>query len=128
MRMLILPFHLPHTEDMFPKHDCVVQVLPRTKFSAWMECNREFPDARNLLYTEFPTKWVWDVKTKMWRRRVKGTSTGTIAAIPPYAGELYYLSILLHVVRGPVCFEDIRTVYGIVHPTFRSACLALNLF
>ena len=45
----------------------------------------------------------------------------------PIAGERYYLRLLLTSVRGPISFEDIRTVNGILYPTFREACVALHL-
>ena len=42
-------------------------------------------------------------------------------------GERYYLRLLLTVVRGAVSFEHLRTVDGIVYPTFKAACVALRL-
>ena len=42
-------------------------------------------------------------------------------------GELYFLRVLLTKVTGPTSYEDIRTVDGVVHPTFREACYALGL-
>ena len=33
----------------------------------------------------------------------------------------------MHNVRGPKSFEDIRTVDGIIHGTFRETCLSLGL-
>lgn len=47
--------------------------------------------------------------------------------VHPSAGERYYLRMLLNVVKGATSFEDIRTVNGVLHPTFRSACTALGL-
>ena len=35
--------------------------------------------------------------------------------------------MLLTHVRGPTSFEALHTVNGVVHPTFKSACLALGL-
>lgn len=34
---------------------------------------------------------------------------------------------LLNFVRGPTSFEEIRTIGGIVHPTFRDSCFAMGL-
>ncbi|XP_035838923.1 uncharacterized protein LOC118486528 [Helianthus annuus] len=42
-------------------------------------------------------------------------------------GEKYYLRMLLNVQRGPLSFKDIRTVDGVEHPTYMSACNALGL-
>ncbi|XP_071714220.1 uncharacterized protein [Rutidosis leptorrhynchoides] len=47
--------------------------------------------------------------------------------VPPKSGECYYLRILLNKVRGPTCYEDIRTVNGIVYDTFKEACYAMGL-
>lgn len=33
---------------------------------------------------------------------------------------------LLNYVKGPTCYEDIRTVDGFVHPTFRDTCYAMG--
>ena len=37
------------------------------------------------------------------------------------------MGILLNKVRGAKCYEDIRTIRGVVHPTYKSACFALGL-
>ena len=42
-------------------------------------------------------------------------------------GERYYLRLLLTVVRGATSFQHLRTVDGLVHPTFKAACVALRL-
>jgi len=47
--------------------------------------------------------------------------------VPPSAGERFYLRLLLTVVKGPTSFADVKTVDGVVHPSFRQACLARGL-
>ena len=47
--------------------------------------------------------------------------------VSPIASERYFLRMLLTHVRGPTSFDAIRTVNGVGHPTFQSACLALGL-
>ncbi|GBM32835.1 hypothetical protein AVEN_216539-1 [Araneus ventricosus] len=39
----------------------------------------------------------------------------------------YYLRLLLHKIKGPTSFKDLRTVNGIEYETYREACLALGL-
>ncbi|XP_042972722.1 uncharacterized protein LOC122304514 [Carya illinoinensis] len=51
----------------------------------------------------------------------KKTVIGRIITANPFEGERYYLRILLNHVRGPLSFEDLRTVDGVVAPTFREA-------
>jgi hypothetical protein len=45
----------------------------------------------------------------------------------PFAGERYYLRMLLTIIWGPQSFEDLRTIDGIQYPTFQAACLAKGL-
>ncbi|XP_020113189.1 uncharacterized protein LOC109727463 [Ananas comosus] len=101
--------------------------IGKTMFTSWMETNQGNDDARDLTYAEFPTKWVWHPKDKFWSRRKQGNRIGRIVYIHPSAGELYYLRMLLNVVRGPRDYAEIRTVNGVTHETFRSACQALGL-
>jgi len=37
------------------------------------------------------------------------------------------MRFLLHEVRGPTCFDDLKKVSGVVHPSYQSACRALGL-
>jgi len=48
-------------------------------------------------------------------------------SVHPSAGERFFLRLLLIAVPGPTSFEDLRTHDGIVHPTFRDACIARGL-
>uniref|UniRef100_A0A453HZ10 Helitron helicase-like domain-containing protein n=1 Tax=Aegilops tauschii subsp. strangulata TaxID=200361 RepID=A0A453HZ10_AEGTS len=52
---------------------------------------------------------------------------GRIYYAQPTSGEKYYLRMLLNTVEGCRSYEDIRTVDGVVHPTYKSACYALGL-
>ena len=45
----------------------------------------------------------------------------------PFAGERYYLRLLLTVIRGAQSFQHLRTVDGILHPTFQATCVARGL-
>lgn len=42
-------------------------------------------------------------------------------------GELYYLRLLLNFVKGPISYDEIKTVNGVIHSTSRDACFALGL-
>lgn len=52
---------------------------------------------------------------------------GRISYVHPSSGELFYLRMLLNIVKGPLSYEDIRTVDRILWPTFQQACSALGL-
>jgi hypothetical protein len=47
--------------------------------------------------------------------------------VPPKAGERFYLRTLLTKIRGATSFQALRTVDGIVLPTYREACLRHGL-
>ncbi|OMO61834.1 DNA helicase PIF1, ATP-dependent [Corchorus capsularis] len=98
--------------------------VQETMFTQWMAINKVDQRARTLLYSEFPTHYTWIAKEKRWRERRQGRSIGRIMYIPPVAGEVYYMRLLLNIVRGARCFEDIRTVEGVVYTTFKEACTA----
>uniref|UniRef100_A0A6N2LP42 ATP-dependent DNA helicase n=1 Tax=Salix viminalis TaxID=40686 RepID=A0A6N2LP42_SALVM len=75
----------------------------------------------------FLKKYVWDSRQKQWTMRSKGFSLGRIPYVHPAAGELYFLRLLLHHVKGSISFADLRNVHGILHPTFQLACKAHGL-
>jgi len=47
--------------------------------------------------------------------------------VHPTAGEQYYLRMLLSIVRGATSFENLRTVNGILYPSFKETCITLGL-
>lgn len=87
-----------------------------------MECNQKYGVARTLTYADFPTKFVWKKDKRTWELRKRGFSIGRVHHCPPAFNEAYYLRIMLNKVRGPTCFEKIRTVDGEVYATYRNAC------
>ena len=91
-----------------------------------METNKMCEEARQLTYAEFPSKWVWNKKLAKWTKRKKGRSVGRIYYAHPASGEKYYMRMLLNVVKGCTSFEDIRTVNGVVHTSYKAACEALG--
>ncbi|XP_035835800.1 uncharacterized protein LOC110888241 [Helianthus annuus] len=128
-----LPFHLPGQQNVvYGADDDIDEVLNKpsvasTMFLSWMKCNEKLPEAHNLTYVEFPSKFVFKLRTRSWDIRKRDPSIGRIHSVFPSAGEAYYLRILLNKVKGPKSFEDIRTVNGTLYPTFRDACYALGL-
>ncbi|CAI9283388.1 unnamed protein product [Lactuca saligna] len=52
---------------------------------------------------------------------------GRLVFVHPTSGELFYLRMLLCHQKGCTSFKDLRIVAGIVYPTFRVACNALQL-
>lgn len=103
------------------------QGIESTMFTEWMRMNSEDMEAQQLTYSEFPTKYVWNNTKKLWTRRKSGRCVGRIYYVPPTTGEKYYLRMLLNIVRGSRSYEDIRTVNGVLYPTYKEACYALGL-
>ena len=81
--------------------------------------------------------YTWNKKS--WHRRKQGTDVegypgvkqaqalGRVYTISPRQGECFYLRLLLHNVKGPQSFADLRTVDGDLCSSFREACLKLGL-
>ena len=47
--------------------------------------------------------------------------------VHPTVGELYYLCMLLMIVKGATSYVDLRTFSGTIYATFREACEARGL-
>ncbi|XP_059285058.1 uncharacterized protein LOC132038402 [Lycium ferocissimum] len=101
--------------------------IDRTKFTEWFEANKVYEDARELTYSDFPTRWVWNATDKKWKRRQNGRSFGRIYFAHPASGERFYMRMLLNFVKGCTSFESIRTINGVKHKTYQEACYALGL-
>ncbi len=67
----------------------------------------------------------WDKKMDHPERRC---CVGRLYFVSPSASECYFLRTLLMKVKGVVSFEAFRTINGVVHDTFKSACIALGLY
>ncbi|XP_020090993.1 uncharacterized protein LOC109712000 isoform X3 [Ananas comosus] len=128
-----LSFHLQNEQTVvFDDDEPIDSIVGRTgnnqtMFLAWMEANKNFEEARNLTYGEFPTKFVWKKDLRSWRPRKRGFSIGRLYYIPPGSGELHYMRILLNFCKCPKSYEDIKTVNGVLYPSYKDACYALGL-
>lgn len=128
-----LTIHLPGQQNITYKDKdnlgCVLSRLgiDKTMFTEWMELNKTSEKARQLTYVKILAYLVWDHTLKIWTKMKSGVSIGIIVTINPSSGDLYYLRILINVVRGPKSFEEIRTVGDHIYPDFKSACYARGL-
>ncbi|XP_058723889.1 uncharacterized protein LOC131595540 [Vicia villosa] len=127
-----LYFHLEGDNSVYyTDYELIDEVLekPSVKeslFTAWMEANKTYPEARNLTYSNFLSKFVYDKRYQRWRPRKRGHTIGRLIWVPPSTGELYYLRMMLTVAKGPTCYEDIKKVGGIVRDSFRDACFEMG--
>lgn len=89
--------------------------------------NRLYEEARQLNYIQMLTMFVWDNSNKVYSKRKQKGTIGRLVSIHPNAGDRYYLQILVSLVKGPTCYDDLYTVGDIKYDTFQAACLARGL-
>jgi Helitron helicase-like domain at N-terminus/PIF1-like helicase len=130
-----LQLHLPDMQTIVfdPDQQTAIELLQQhkirtTTLTAFFEACCQYSDiAADLLYPDFPSKFVWRTKDKSWRPRKQGFSIGRVYFAVPSDGERYYLRMLLYTVKCPSSFEDLRSYQGALYPTFQEACLARGL-
>ena len=89
-----------------------------------MNSNKCFSEGRNLTYSQFVSKFVYNQKARSWNLRKKGNTIGRLIWVPPTTSELFYLRMMLIACKGATSFEDIRTIENVLQPTYREACFA----
>ncbi|XP_054259370.1 uncharacterized protein LOC128984111 [Macrosteles quadrilineatus] len=137
-----LSVHLENGQRVYFTEENAVQraaVPPNTSLTAFFElcANDEF--AKTLLYHEVPHYYTWDPRTKKFCKRKRGArhpsvdgifSTGTLGRVYTVHrsnGDCYYPRMLLHVVRGPTSFQELKTVERQVCQTYIEAFSKLGL-
>ena len=100
-----------------------------TTLTGWFKANRDTDseDIHNTLYQDFPSKMVWVQKDRRWKPRSQGFAIGRMYHAHPTSGERFYLRLLLTVVRGATCWDDLYTFEGIMYNSFREVCIARGL-
>ena len=96
-------------------------------FDGWMKMNQRYKIALGLTYAEFPTKFVWNVKQRIWTFRKRGYAIGRIHNVPISTGDAYYCRMLLNSQKGCKSHDEIKMVNKVVYPTYREACYAAGL-
>ncbi|KAI5395847.1 hypothetical protein KIW84_062147 [Lathyrus oleraceus] len=120
----ILFYHLERDNSVYYiDHEMINNVLDKpsfkeSMFTSWMEANKTYPDASNLNYSQFVSKFVYDKRYRCWRPCKRGHTIGRLIWVPPSSGELYYLGMMLAIVRSSTCYNDIKYVRGKVQDCF----------
>ncbi|CAG8545394.1 4618_t:CDS:2, partial [Gigaspora rosea] len=98
-----------------------------TKLTKFFEICLTDPNARNLLYTDFPKYFVWS--KKQWKpQKLRGDKTiARMFMVNPKDEERYCLRLLLTHIKGPTFFKDLRTINNILYPSFKMAAIQLGL-
>ncbi|XP_066374762.1 uncharacterized protein [Miscanthus floridulus] len=129
-----MPVHLPNdnfiTFSAKAKMDRVLsqEFLRKTMLTEWFIANQLHPEARELTYCQFPSKWRWEAKSRSWEKRCHHRpKICRLGYVHPSAVERFYLRMLLLVVKGALSFTDLRYHNGIQHPTFKEACRSRGL-
>uniref|UniRef100_A0A453NEN0 ATP-dependent DNA helicase n=1 Tax=Aegilops tauschii subsp. strangulata TaxID=200361 RepID=A0A453NEN0_AEGTS len=132
--VLQLQLHLPNMHTVaFQAYENLEDVVARPSSSKSMlteyfGMNQKYPEARKLLYREFPEHYRWIAGNKKWQpRKNKRSQIGRLVHAHPAEGERYYLRVLLNHVRGATSFDDLKTVNGKACGSFREACEQLGL-
>lgn len=79
-------------------------------------------DKRYITYPDVLKYFCFDKRSKKLKRRKKH-----VLAFTPHNAELYFMHMLLYPVPGPTCYEDRRSVNGIVHDMYMAACIAKGI-
>jgi hypothetical protein len=98
-----------------------------SKLTAYFKANEKYPEAKNLLYQDFPSKFVWQAKKREWTPRKQNFSIGRMYFTSPRAGERFYLRTLLTAIKGAISFESLRTFEDYLCSSYREACLMHGL-
>jgi hypothetical protein len=94
----------------------------------FFELNKRDESAKNLLYHQVSQFFVWNKVKLTWTSRLKPDESivGRMYFVHPADYERYYLRILLLYRKGNSSFEQLRTVDGVTHNTYRETCIALG--
>lgn len=142
--VLHLSVHLENGQRVYFTKETAGQVAMEpvnTTLIAFFKLCQSDPLARTLLYPEVVTYYTWDQGKRKFDRRKRGipvdiegfdkifkdNTIGRVYTVHPKNAECFYLRLLLHKIRGPTSFLDLKTVDGYICETYREACQRLGL-
>ncbi|XP_023641963.1 uncharacterized protein LOC111831563 [Capsella rubella] len=122
----------------YDENEDIEEVLERvanqdSMFMAWLTLNRidavgkDGKRARDCTYAEIPAYFTWDGKNKQWKKRKRGFSLGRIHYVPRKLEDVYFLRVLINIVKGPTSYDDIKTYNGVVYKSYKEACFARGI-
>ena len=136
-----LAVHLENGQHVYFTEDTALDRAsgdpPKTTLTEFFALYRVDGFAKTLLYVDVPKYYTWS--NKSWNRRKQGTDVtgfpgvkeahvlGRVYTINPRQGECFYLWLLLHHIRGPQSFAELKTVEGDLCSSFREACFRLSM-
>lgn len=133
-----LAVHLANGQRVYFTKDSARKIASEppqnTTLTAFFQLCQTDPFARKLLYVDVPIYYTWDKTRKIFQRRKQGmpeeghpeimktNAIGRVFTVHPNNAECFYLRMLLHEIRGPTSFTDLRTIHGYLCQTYREAC------
>lgn len=81
---------------------------------------------KKLTFSQFVSNFVYDKRHRRWRPCKRGYTIGILIWVPPSMGKLYYLIMMLTLVKGPNFYKDIKGVDGKVLDSFRDSCFQIG--
>jgi hypothetical protein len=117
-----------------PQNVQALNAPPATTLTAFLELCQNDAFAKTLLYCDAPQYYTWNASRKKFERRKQGQVVeghpgvkscdvlGRVYTVHPSNAECFYLRMLLHVVRGPTSFTELKTVDGEVCQSYRETC------
>ena len=133
-----LPVHLPNQQYVMiaGNEQCIRENLncSSSMLLDYFKLNLENPEARQYFYADIPSFFAHkkhkdgSLTVTSWQvRKQHFNAIGRMYSISPTQLQLFHLRLLLLHVKGAISFDDLKTVNGIIQPTFTAACLALGL-
>ncbi|XP_071581345.1 uncharacterized protein [Temnothorax nylanderi] len=129
-----LAVHLPNRQMVYFRAGNEEQAAQReltrdTTLTAWFKLNQSDENAVHFLYTDILSHYIYEKKETKWKPRKKGVDKiiSRLYTVSIRDTERFYLRLLLLHVAGAKCFEDLRTVNGVLYETFKDAAIAKNL-
>ena len=112
-----------------PTVEWTVECAEKTQLLQYFKTNAgNIENAQELTYQEFPNHFTWDKAKWKWSyRRRKHLAIGRMASIHPSSGELFYMRLLLTVIKGATSHDNLRTVQGVLCESFKEACRKYGL-
>ena len=124
-----LSVRLPDQQPVYFQQEHEHEALERsshgeTQLTAWFKLNEEDETARQYLYTEIPTYYLFNNTLKKWvqRKRNGNNIISRMYSVSPKEHERFYLRVLLLHVPGATSFEKLKTVNAYTATTFHEAC------
>ena len=127
--------HLSDEQSMYFSENVTVKQIQiilneiETTLTAWFWYNQQHSNERALLYQEFSTHYIYQLKREQrrWTSRQRDTTIDCMYHFISMQREKHYLQLLLTTVRDAQSFDDIRTVDEVLHLTYCFICTALHL-